>query len=80
MLIRPTPSYPTLAHPTPILPGSAGTHSPAAARRMSGRALVPAVLLAAGLGLAACNTVEGMGEDVQSGGRAIEKTAEDVKR
>ena len=54
--------------------------NPAPARGTPSRMLVPAVLLAAGLGLAACNTMEGVGEDVQSGGRAIEKTAEDVKR
>lgn len=42
-------------------------------------AIVPAALLLAVLGLSACNTVEGFGEDVQSGGEAIEDTAEDVK-
>ena len=30
--------------------------------------------------LAACNTFEGVGQDVQSGGRAIEGTAKDVER
>ncbi|WP_207458041.1 entericidin A/B family lipoprotein [Azospirillum sp. SYSU D00513] len=30
--------------------------------------------------LAACNTFEGVGQDVQSGGRAIEGTANDVQR
>lgn len=38
-------------------------------------ALIPAFLLA----LAACNTFEGLGQDVQSGGQAIEDTAEDVQ-
>jgi entericidin B len=30
--------------------------------------------------LSACNTVSGVGEDVQAGGAAIEQTAEKVKR
>ena len=38
-------------------------------------ALAPLALLA----LAACNTVEGFGEDVQSGGAAIENSAEDAQ-
>ncbi|MGF1444889.1 MAG: entericidin A/B family lipoprotein [Pikeienuella sp.] len=29
--------------------------------------------------LAGCNTVEGVGRDIQSGGKAIEDAAEDVK-
>jgi entericidin B len=28
------------------------------------------------LGLSACNTMEGAGEDIQSGGRALENSAE----
>ena len=28
--------------------------------------------------LAACNTVEGAGEDIQAGGQAVENTAEDA--
>jgi len=44
-------------------------------RLMTGLALTG--LLAA---LAACNTVSGMGEDLQSGGRAISDTAEDVEQ
>ncbi|WP_118134749.1 entericidin A/B family lipoprotein [Oceanicella sp. SM1341] len=31
------------------------------------------------LGLAACNTVQGMGEDIQSGGSAIEESSEKVQ-
>jgi predicted small secreted protein len=31
-------------------------------------------------GLAACNTVEGAGEDVEGGGEAISDTARDVER
>lgn len=34
--------------------------------------LIPAVL-------AACNTVEGAGQDIKSGGKAIEETARDAK-
>lgn len=38
------------------------------------------ILTLAGLavvsGLTACNTVEGAGEDIQAGGRAIEKSAQ----
>jgi predicted small secreted protein len=33
------------------------------------------VVLAVSMLLAACNTVEGVGKDIQSGGRAIEKSA-----
>lgn len=36
---------------------------------------IPALALAA-IFLAACNTVEGVGEDVQAGGEAIEDTAQ----
>jgi len=32
------------------------------------------------LGLAGCNTVAGVGEDVRAGGAAIENTAESTKR
>lgn len=39
-------------------------------------ALIPLALSA----LAACNTVEGVGEDVQAGGRAIEKGASEVRK
>lgn len=42
--------------------------------------LIPAALLFSILGVAACNTVEGAGQDIQAGGRAIEKTSEDVRR
>lgn len=41
--------------------------------------LLPVALLFSILGVAACNTVEGAGEDIQAGGEAIEETAEDVK-
>jgi len=36
-------------------------------------------MLIALLALAACNTVEGAGEDIQGGGKAISDTASDVK-
>lgn len=39
------------------------------------RLVLAGVLLSTGL-LAACNTVEGMGRDVNAGGRAIERSAE----
>ena len=40
-----------------------------------------ALLLLTGLSLtaAACNTVEGMGQDIKGGGQAIENTADDAK-
>lgn len=31
------------------------------------------------LALAGCNTIEGLGKDVQAGGKVLEETAEDVK-
>jgi len=34
-----------------------------------------AILLAATLGLAGCNTVRGLGEDIQKAGNAIENAA-----
>lgn len=33
----------------------------------------------AGITVSACNTVEGAGEDVSSAGKAVSKTANDVK-
>jgi entericidin B len=43
--------------------------------------MMRAVLLATGLFvlLAACNTFQGLGQDVQEGGQAITDTAEDVE-
>jgi len=39
--------------------------------------LIPAVVvLAVSMLLAACNTVEGVGKDIQSGGKAIERAAQ----
>ena len=42
------------------------------------RLLLAAMLLPL-LGLAACNTFEGAGQDLQSAGRAVEDTARDAK-
>ena len=42
------------------------------------RVLVLVVALG-GLGLAGCNTIEGMGRDVQAAGSAVERTAEQTK-
>lgn len=38
------------------------------------------LLTLATLVLSGCNTVAGMGEDTQAAGRAVEHTAEDVKK
>jgi predicted small secreted protein len=47
---------------------------------MSRKFTSPLVALAAlgAFGLAACNTVEGVGEDVEAAGQAIEQTAEET--
>jgi predicted small secreted protein len=37
--------------------------------------VIPAVLLLALLGLAACNTVHGMGQDLTATGRAIQNSS-----
>ena len=39
-----------------------------------------AILLTALLGLAACETIQGAGRDIQTAGEAIEETAEDVQQ
>lgn len=46
------------------------------------RKFVMFALLGAALGssLAACNTVAGAGEDVQAGGRAIERSSDNVQK
>jgi len=38
-----------------------------------------ALLALAAFGLAACNTIEGMGKDIKAGGQAIEHAAEKSK-
>lgn len=42
------------------------------------RLLVPAAIAGAGLTLAACNTTEGVGEDIRAAGDAIDDAAEDA--
>lgn len=39
------------------------------------KTLILLTLLAAATSLSACNTFEGLGQDIQSGGKKIEKTA-----
>ena len=43
------------------------------------RKLVAVALIVTGLGLSACNTVEGAGKDVKSAGSAVEGAAKDAK-
>jgi entericidin B len=43
------------------------------------RTFIVVTLLAAGLALSACNTVEGAGKDVSSAGHAVTDTARDAK-
>jgi predicted small secreted protein len=43
------------------------------------RKFVAIALVIAGLGISACNTVEGAGKDVSSAGNAVAKTASDAK-
>lgn len=45
---------------------------------MQSKITVPALLFAA-FALEACNTVEGVGRDVQAGGAAVEDVARDTK-
>ncbi len=45
---------------------------------MKKTALIATAIVAV-LGLGACNTVEGAGKDVSSAGKAVSKTANDVK-
>ena len=44
------------------------------------RATKVAILFLTAFVLAGCNTAEGIGKDVQSGGKAIEKSAQNVKK
>ena len=43
-------------------------------------ALLAVLLTLLGTTLAACNTLEGAGQDVQAGGRAIERGADNVQK
>ena len=47
---------------------------------MNTKKLLPLLLVVLSLGVSACNTVEGAGEDISSAGQAIENTAEEVRR
>lgn len=50
-------------------------------RSLLSPARLAAALLSLGLlSLAACNTVEGVGEDISAGGKAISNTAETTKK
>lgn len=42
------------------------------------RKLTPLFAAAALLGLAACNTVQGAGQDIQNAGEEVEETAEEL--
>ena len=44
------------------------------------RTLIVLAAAAAALVVASCNTVAGVGRDVQAAGRAVTSTADDVKR
>jgi predicted small secreted protein len=43
------------------------------------RKIIIMVALAASLGVSACNTMKGAGEDVSSAGKAVSETAQDAK-
>lgn len=43
------------------------------------RKILAAALIVSAMGLSACNTVAGAGRDVSSAGKAVTKTANDVK-
>ena len=48
--------------------------------RTFGKLVVALALIALlGIGSLGCNTIRGAGKDIQSGGRAIENTAEDAQ-
>lgn len=49
------------------------------AHRSKKAVLAAGALLLAMASLSACNTVEGAGQDIKSGGKAIEDTARDAK-
>ena len=59
-----------------LRPAEAGGILSARFRRPRMKKLVMIVMLSGGFVLAACNTVEGAGQDVQSVGNAIEDTAD----
>jgi predicted small secreted protein len=45
-------------------------------RKLALFAFTAALLIGASAGLTACNTFEGAGQDMQAGGRAVERTAD----
>jgi predicted small secreted protein len=47
--------------------------------RKQQQALILAAAVAAAISLAACNTIQGAGEDVKATGQAVSETAADVK-
>jgi len=48
--------------------------------KTAGRAVITAVAtVVLALGFAACNTISGAGQDIKSGGKAIERSAEASK-
>lgn len=44
------------------------------------KTLLMACISLAAVSLSACNTIEGAGEDIQSGGKAIERSANETKK
>ena len=49
-------------------------------RAVARMALVPAILLLAGVSLAGCNTIEGAGRDIEAAGDAIGDFARSTKK
>ena len=44
------------------------------------RKLIALAAVAVSMAVAACNTVQGLGKDVEAAGKAVTSTAEDAKR
>jgi predicted small secreted protein len=42
--------------------------------------LITLMLMCAGLALAGCNTIAGVGKDIESGGEKVQDTARDVQQ
>ncbi len=38
------------------------------------------VIIAVGFAIAGCNTISGAGKDIEAGGKAVEKAADDTKK
>jgi predicted small secreted protein len=43
------------------------------------RKILTMAMIASGLALSACNTIEGVGRDVESAGETVARTADDAK-